>query len=57
MKLIEKIAEARQIRFTIYLFILLGVLMHRAYLGDREGMALCMLVLPLNLYAIVNSPN
>ena len=57
MKLLEKIVEARRIRFTIYLFILLGVLLYRAYLGDREGMALCMLVLPLNLYAIVNSPN
>jgi hypothetical protein len=46
-----------RIRFTIYLFILLGVLLYRAYLKDTEGMALCMAVLPMNLYAIVNAPN
>ena len=55
MKFIEKIAEAKQIRYTIYLGILLSVLMYRAYIGDREGMALCMLVLPMNLYAIVKA--
>lgn len=53
--MIEKIVEAQRIRYIIYLVILLGVLTYRAYLGDREGMALCMLVIPMNLFAIVNA--
>lgn len=42
-------------RALIYLTLILGSMMYRAYLKDTVGMMISMLLVPIALYSVVNA--